>query len=72
MSDDRPDEGEPTDPRPSGRIRIVGAQPATGEHPAVAVQGLAEEPGVEVVDRGGGQGVERRGQRAHGRRHDPR
>lgn len=30
MSDDRPEDGR--DPRPSGRIRIVGAQPATGEH----------------------------------------
>ena len=38
MSDDRPDEGAPSDPRPSGRIRIVGAQPATGEHPTVPAQ----------------------------------
>jgi phosphatidate cytidylyltransferase len=44
MSDDRPDEGAPSDPRPSGRIRIVGAQPATGEHPTVAAQPPSEEP----------------------------
>lgn len=44
MSDDRPDEGAPSDPRPSGRIRIVGAQPATGEHPTVAAQPPPEEP----------------------------
>jgi len=45
MSDDRPDEGAPSDPRPSGRIRIVGAQPATGEHPTVAAQRPpAQEP----------------------------
>jgi phosphatidate cytidylyltransferase len=48
MSDDRPDEGAPSDPRPSGRIRIVGAQPATGEHPTIAAQGPpAEEPPAE-------------------------
>ncbi|MET1048955.1 MAG: phosphatidate cytidylyltransferase [Acidimicrobiales bacterium] len=44
MSDDRPDEGAPSDPRPSGRIRIVGAQPATGEHPTVAAQPPPEDP----------------------------
>ena len=44
MSDDRPDEGAPSDPRPSGRIRIVGAQPATGEHPTVAAQPPPDEP----------------------------
>ncbi len=43
MSDDRPDEGSPSDPRPSGRIRIVGAQPATGEHPTVAASGPPED-----------------------------
>jgi phosphatidate cytidylyltransferase len=47
MSDDRPDEGAPTDPRPSGRIRIVGAQPATGEHPAVAASDTSDEERVE-------------------------
>jgi phosphatidate cytidylyltransferase len=39
MTDDRPDDDDdddvPEDPRPSGRIRIVGAKPATGEHPTV-------------------------------------
>ena len=44
MSDDRPDEGVPSDPRPSGRIRIVGAQPATGEHPTVPAQPPDDEP----------------------------
>ena len=44
MSDDRPDEGAPSDPRPSGRIRIVGATPATGEHPTVAAQGPPSDP----------------------------
>ena len=44
MSDDRPDEGAPSDPRPSGRIRIVGATPATGEHPTVAAQRPPSEP----------------------------
>ena len=44
MSDDRPEEGAPSDPRPSGRIRIVGAQPATGEHPTVAAQRPPAEP----------------------------
>ncbi|HYF46336.1 MAG TPA: phosphatidate cytidylyltransferase, partial [Acidimicrobiales bacterium] len=46
MSDDRPDEGAPRDPRPSGRIRIVGAQPATGEHPTVPAKPPADEPVV--------------------------
>jgi len=44
MSDDRPDEGPPSDPRPSGRIRIVGATPATGEHPTVAAQRPPSDP----------------------------
>ncbi len=44
MSDDRPDEGAPSDPRPSGRIRIVGATPATGEHPTVAAQRPPADP----------------------------
>ena len=44
MSDDRPDEGAPSDPRPSGRIRIVGASPATGEHPTVAAQRPPSDP----------------------------
>ncbi len=44
MSDDRPDEGAPSDPRPSGRIRIVGASPATGEHPTVAAQPPPSDP----------------------------
>lgn len=42
MSDDHPDEDTPSDPRPSGRIRIVGAQPATGEFPAVGAPPAAE------------------------------
>lgn len=42
MSDDRPDEGAPRDPRPSGRIRIVGATPATGEHPTVSPESPAD------------------------------
>jgi phosphatidate cytidylyltransferase len=52
MSDDRPDEGAPSDPRPSGRIRIVGAQPATGEHPTVPADppGEAEGGDAPVVD----------------------
>jgi phosphatidate cytidylyltransferase len=51
MSDDPTDPGEtPQDPRPSGRIRIVGAEPVTGEHPTVPPtdpESSAEPPPAE-------------------------
>jgi len=50
MSDDHPDDGPPSDPRPSGRIRIVGATPATGEHPTVAAQRPPSDPPPPAAD----------------------